>query len=371
MRDSGGVAPAENNVLTSGEKSSIEGEAEAAAELLREYLRTSSESSARALLNRLFSEHLDLWSRDAAVRALRSYGVRGDVQGEASDLAADVMLQITIRLSEMRKQGAGEITNLRGYVRVSVQNACFGRIRARCPRHVQLQNRIRYLVRTDPRFAEWTDENGDQLAGLRDWRGREERAVPVVPQRSGDSLAEVLLDLFQLTGCPLRLVELTGAVASVVGIVEDSKSSGALIPVAQASADDVMIDREQLRSLWSEVTLLPLAQRCALLLNLRDASGCGVIEWIPGTGTANFTQLAEILNMTPKQLAEIWPELPLEDAKIAEMLGLTRQQVINLRKAARNRLARRTATEGNTGRSSASSVLERGFRAVLGWGRKP
>jgi len=33
--------------------------------------------------------------------------------------------------------------------------------------------------------------------------------------------------------------------------------------------------------------------------------------------------------------------LPLEDAAIAERLGLTRQQVINLRKSARARLARR------------------------------
>jgi hypothetical protein len=33
--------------------------------------------------------------------------------------------------------------------------------------------------------------------------------------------------------------------------------------------------------------------------------------------------------------------LPLDDATIAGLLGLTRQQVINLRKSARERLARR------------------------------
>ena len=44
--------------------------------------------------------------------------------------------------------------------------------------------------------------------------------------------------------------------------------------------------------------------------------------------------------MPPEHLAEIWNELPLDDRTIAGHLGLTRQQVINLRSAARQRLAR-------------------------------
>jgi hypothetical protein len=42
-------------------------------------------------------------------------------------------------------------------------------------------------------------------------------------------------------------------------------------------------------------------------------------------------------------MAAVWNELPLEDAVIAERLGATRQQVINLRKCARARLSRRLA----------------------------
>jgi hypothetical protein len=45
--------------------------------------------------------------------------------------------------------------------------------------------------------------------------------------------------------------------------------------------------------------------------------------------------------MTPESFAELWNDLPLEDAKIAELLGLTRQQVINARKSGRERLTRR------------------------------
>jgi hypothetical protein len=41
-------------------------------------------------------------------------------------------------------------------------------------------------------------------------------------------------------------------------------------------------------------------------------------------------------------LSALWDQLPLDDLSIAARLGVTRQQVINLRKAARARLARRT-----------------------------
>jgi hypothetical protein len=40
-------------------------------------------------------------------------------------------------------------------------------------------------------------------------------------------------------------------------------------------------------------------------------------------------------------LRELWPTLPRDDQWIADRLGVTRRQVINLRKCARERLARR------------------------------
>jgi hypothetical protein len=45
--------------------------------------------------------------------------------------------------------------------------------------------------------------------------------------------------------------------------------------------------------------------------------------------------------MPDEVFAGLWSRLPLDDASIAELLNITRQQVINLRKCARERLARR------------------------------
>ena len=47
------------------------------------------------------------------------------------------------------------------------------------------------------------------------------------------------------------------------------------------------------------------------------------------------------LALAAEQFAELYNRLPLDDATIAQRLGITRQQVINLRKAARDRLVRR------------------------------
>jgi hypothetical protein len=104
---------------------------------------------------------------------------------------------------------------------------------------------------------------------------------------------------------------------------------------------DVLTHRAHLERLWGEIRELPPRQRAALLLNLRDDEGRGMIELWPQTGIAPLAELARALDLTETALRELWPTLPRDDQWIAERLGVTRRQVINLRKCARERLARR------------------------------
>jgi len=96
-----------------------------------------------------------------------------------------------------------------------------------------------------------------------------------------------------------------------------------------------------LQRLWEAVRELPRNQRMALLLNLKDADGRGCIALFPLAGVASVRELAETLEMSAEEFAELWKELPLDDARIADLLGMQRQQIINARKSARERLARR------------------------------
>jgi DNA-directed RNA polymerase specialized sigma24 family protein len=95
-----------------------------------------------------------------------------------------------------------------------------------------------------------------------------------------------------------------------------------------------------LQYIWKEIRLLPVPQRTAILLNLKDAHGTNLIALFPMAGIATFSEIAAVLTLTPARLAEIWVQLPLNDEVIAWRLSVTRQQVINLRKAGRRRLTR-------------------------------
>lgn len=78
-----------------------------------------------------------------------------------------------------------------------------------------------------------------------------------------------------------------------------------------------------------------------MLLNLRDDRNESALDLFLFTGTASLTEIATALGKTEEWLAEVWNGLPLADASIASHLALERQQIINLRRTARARLARR------------------------------
>jgi hypothetical protein len=146
------------------------------------------------------------------------------------------------------------------------------------------------------------------------------------------------------------LDELVDIVAGLWGIKDRTEQpatrdeeADSLAQVAQQNTDVAaeIDNRFLLKWLWEEICQLPVRQRTALLLNLRDDQGGGVAALLPVTGVASLRQIASALEMVGEDFARLWPRLPLDDASIAGLLSVTRQQVINLRKCARERLTRR------------------------------
>ena len=163
---------------------------------------------------------------------------------------------------------------------------------------------------------------------------------------------ELLLAVLIFIGKPVTLDELTEVIAALKGIKDqtvslDEKNEEGAPSLAEqlaaptVSAETLSLQRDSLSRLWAEICELPIRQRSALLLNLRDTSGSGLLLLLPLTGVATLSQIARALELSEAELAEIWNELPLEDNVIAGRLKLTRQQIINLRKSARERLTRR------------------------------
>ena len=165
---------------------------------------------------------------------------------------------------------------------------------------------------------------------------------------------------------PIDLSRLTALVAEITGSREPSwvtpsanceEEIPGLPPDPAPSAAMRLELRQRVERLWTEVLLLSARHRNALLLSARAPSGAAV--WlVVDLGVASFREVAGALETTPQELAELWNRLPLEDLEIAARLGLDRQQVINLRSTARERLARRE----NPAPKHASGPISKGNR---------
>jgi len=325
-----------------------------AGSLLRSWLTEADPAQSRQLFEDLFCRFIDPWLGQLTASALRRAGQRdSDRIEQTEEIQAEVRLQLTAHLTRLREPGQPPVRDLRAYTASMVYNATFLRLRARSPRRCQLQNKLHYVLRNDPRFAIWAGPGG-QIAGLARWAGSANTApTPIVGFAPADPAA-FLEKVFDQAGGPVAFSRLVGLAVELWGgddphaPIDDN-----VHPSAQPPHEDTLQQREQLRSLWMELKTLPPLQRAALLLNLRDESGQGVIELIPATGLATFGELADSMNMSAKELAEVWHDLPLDDATIGGRLGLTRQQVINLRKSGRARLVRRVQP-GNTSRLQAA-----------------
>jgi hypothetical protein len=262
------------------------------------------------------------------------------------------------------------ISNFGSYITAVTYNVCYDYLRQKHPKRWRLKNRVRYLLTNREGLALWAGEDGGWLCGYASWRERE-RAKP---RARGEQIllavtesfeaagllnsdvrslppAELLSHIFKVAEGPLEFEDLVGLVAELWGEVDYAEQIEAditgmatpfdQIPDPRPGVEVELEDRVRLKLIWEEICLLPLPQRVALLLSIRDSQGRSVLTLFQITNTASMRQLAEAMGMPAESFAQMWNDLPLGDATIARHLGATRQQVVNLRLSARKRLARR------------------------------
>ncbi len=263
---------------------------------------------------------------------------------DADDVSSEVTLQLMLRLREGRSRGdLGAIDSLAAYVAAAAHHGCDHYLRRKHPLRWQLRNRVRYVLEHDARFAIWKSSEGAWLCGLSAWRGGQAGESPPPERLSSlrvQSLRELLQQVFELSGASLELSTLVDLAALVWHVPQSPNEAGDALDVladSRPGIDVVLQQRSRVERMWTEICALPVRQRQALLLNLKD----GAIALFIVTGIASLRAIADCVEMSVEGLAERWNDLPLSDNAIASLLGATRQQVINLRMAARKRLVNR------------------------------
>jgi hypothetical protein len=261
------------------------------------------------------------------------------------------------------------IADLAAYAAVVADRVCSAHVRRKWPQRSRLKNRIRYALTRDPSLRVIESRHGEWLCGRSEWPdpwtssgtarlqqlragGRSHAIVAIGRDEPGRLALPVLIArLLGFIGGPVDLDDLVSAAADLLGVTDQPPSENAMREESgersRSAADqtralpDRLGDRAFLSVVWGEVKQLPVNQRRALLLNLRDDEGHDVASLLPLVGAASLAEVAACLEMSVQAVRALWPGLPMDDLTLAGRLGLSRQQVINLRKSARDRLARR------------------------------
>jgi hypothetical protein len=287
------------------------------------------------------------------IDGILAHACRGDraLRESIDDVRADVVTRMLHKLRETR-DGGQAVEHLNDYVATLTRNCVTDFLRARNPERTRLSYRLRFVMTNDPRFAMWSAE-GTTRCGLAEWRASARTAAAVMPAGSaprdafdGTRTADALAAIFRAVGGPLEFDRLVTWLMDLWNIAEETAVDIESVLVADARPTQLasLETRTFLESLWSEVGALPQQQRAALLLNLRDHERGNALTLFVLLGIADVDAIAAAIGVPAEELAELWSDLPLDDATIAERLGVSRQQVINLRKSARERLRRRMGT---------------------------
>lgn len=340
--------------------------------LLSSFLRAVDRAEADAHLELLICEHARPLVREI-IRGVLHGSLYGPSNGgaDAEDIASGVVLKLLGRLEDLKASPHDEkgIASFRDYVAVAAYNACHEYLRQKYPERSRLKNRLRYILTRREGLALWECRNKTWLCGLAVWRDQKRTGIPLNRLRHlyGDestqtpstkyqldrcqNIVELVEAIFQLSGGPLALDELVGLVAELWGIKDNPpqtddgrKNAGSRLErVAAAEVDPAsrIEQRVRLARLWEEICALPLPQRRALLLGLKDDGGRCLTVLFADIRIASLPQIAEALALPAERLAELWSKIPLDDLSIAAHLGVTREQVIHQRQSARRRLARR------------------------------
>ena len=250
---------------------------------------------------------------------------------------------------------------------------------------------LRHVLKRDPSLAAW-EAKDKKLCGFSAWRAQNyDRTLSERLTRALDEpetvteacslrcnpaemgLSELLPALFAWIGHPIRFDELAKIVwnlkrlsdVNTVTELEGRRGLSEWLADTRWRPDDCAEWRQFLGKLWLEIGKLPRLQRLAYLLNFTAADGQLEVFWMYGVAT--IRQIGAALEIDDEEYARVWDAitcsdelrkraadckqydekfallwqmLPLPDAALAVMLGTERQKVINLRKAAGDRLSR-------------------------------
>jgi DNA-directed RNA polymerase specialized sigma24 family protein len=289
-------------------------------------------------------------------------GCRIQETQDVEDIVSEVILKILDRLRRLKElPNETAIGDFIGYVNVAAHNACNSYLRARYPNRVRFKSRLRYALTHRADFAIWEGVDGRWICGFSQWREQrrpvncdwinQARMHPerVIRHGEADDLIDLIRAAFISAQAPIPMEDLVEVAAKILKIADDATSLDVVVEqtgfsnLAAAPIDpaEAASQRLYLKRLWIEIQQLPLSQRIALLLSVRDGTRTSITVLLSEIKIASIREIAQAVGMSASEFVRVLQELPLDDNAISKRLGVSRQQVISYRLSARRRLDRR------------------------------
>lgn len=316
------------------------------------------------LLDNLIKEHAEPLIHKiihAKLKLSPTKSIKKAGNDDANDLCQDAIIRLIAHLKQLRTNPIRfAISAFDEFVAKVTFNVYNNYIRTKYPHRHKLKRQLEHLLKSRKEFDLWK-ESSERLAGLAHWRDSNRyQTNPAALQTQSFVLAQLddtlfnqiplsdlLAKFFEWANQPVAFDELVNVIAEVCGIKDSPQKDWPIdrqVSIEQHSGEGIrkLEYREHLRLVWKEILALPIRQRFALLLNWKNSASDSFVSSLIIDGIASTTDIAKALEMDLANLEQIWDQLPLKDAAIGEMLGgLPGQAVANLRKSARERLARR------------------------------
>jgi hypothetical protein len=315
------------------------------------------------------------------VRGKLRVSLRADDGRQENQNALEIVSEARLEVLRKLRSNGSEIRNLRDYASTVTYHACAEHLRGIYAGRFRVQYKLRYFLSHHIDFRVWEREDS-LVCGLAAWESSGRKAadatriasaresssglrtaaaarVSADEMKAGDweKLSRAVLEYLE---GPVPFQAFVGIVAWLLG-VENFEADELPDPVSMApSPESTASTLELLRALWVEILLLDLRWRRAFLLNPpRDVE----LEVFPENGIASFAEIGSAVALEDREYEVVWSGLnvesqgaaaaerfrllwewlPLRDLLIARLLECEVQQVINLRRLARDRLADRLA----------------------------
>jgi hypothetical protein len=308
-------------------------------------------------LGKLVTAHAEPLMRRVINSRLRRNG--DEHLSHQEDVLSDAVIAFLLHVENLRQGRAEAVENFNAFVTMLAIRAVNDYFRRANPAFHALRNRLLYLIERYPGLARWKDPgSGEWLSGLAEWQKKKKAPLRLAEDwdarewlgRDADRLhaAEQLIEIFKAAGSPIRFNDLALLMARLWNVQEsrtESVEDHEFVDDAR-SVDQRLGHKQWLVILWKQICELNRNQRAALLLNMKGPDGSCGASLLVTTGVVSIRQMALAIEVPGEEFAGLWQRLPLNDHEVGSLLGLERQQVINLRKCARARLERAMGVAG-------------------------